>query len=53
LILIVSYTSYDIMLLVLFINVKADRDKPGDEPVEEVDQQNNATTADSHLPQRD
>ena len=23
------------MLLVLFINVKADRDKPGDEPVEE------------------
>jgi hypothetical protein len=52
LILIIYFTSYDIMLLVLFINVKADRDRQRDEPAEEVDQLNHATTADSHPPHR-
>jgi len=51
LILITYSTSYDIMLLVHFINVRADRDKPGHEPVGEVDQDNNVTITDSHPPQ--
>jgi hypothetical protein len=49
LILIIYFTSYDIMLLVLFINVKADRDRQRGEP---ADQLNHATTADSHPPHR-
>jgi hypothetical protein len=50
--LIVYSTSYDIMLLVLFINIKSDRDRPRDEPAEEADQHNNAANTDSHPPPR-